>query len=397
MDTKEMALKRRIVQARKAIQQKYNRLKADRFIKEVEFVRTYKPLIQPLSQIVKKIEPPPSSLVIDTKKEEPEDEVFTSPPKKRQSPAKRKSPLQRTTPAIPYYMRSRRRPSSLTEISPLARLPYFQKYPPTDMSPMVSPFHPTATPSLRQPPSFLQSTVIGEHQPEEEEEESSVASSSASLLDMQGSQAFLEQYNHLPRIYVERMIRDTSNAIDTTFGIHYDVETDKWTMGRTPVTISDEDLVVNGIRYKGTAGLYELIIMNEPNESLVSNQDRNNYKQIIIATHVARRNYDPTDQIRGNKSKKYKLIIKPLLKEEEEETKRGRAKSGSGIFKELGRPTEYKYWNSVHELIRDLEVLWGEKMAGNTGVQNDIISIVEELYEEGYIKKPTRPFLRQLV
>ncbi|KAK5644550.1 hypothetical protein RI129_005850 [Pyrocoelia pectoralis] len=340
MDSKEIKLKRRIVQARKAIQQKYNSLKAKRFNKELDFVQTYKPLIEPLANIQKNFE---QKYVVKSEKREAEEEESTT----------KRRPIIRSTPRTVTPTRMIRIPG----ITPLSLLPQFS----------------------RSPPRFLDTTV----RPEEKQHPST--SSPSALLNL--SEEFLEQYAPLPRVYVERMIRDTENAIDTTYGIHYNIDTDKWTMGNTPIDVQGEDLLVKGVRYKGTEGLYELIIMNAPDRSLITEQDEENYKQILIDTNVARRSYDAGEQLRGSKRMKYTQIIKPLLT----------TTTGSGVFKELGnRPIEYKYWNSVHELIRELEVLWSEKRAGNTGLVNDIISIVEELYEDGYIDKPTQSFFSKL-
>ncbi|KAK5649537.1 hypothetical protein RI129_000566 [Pyrocoelia pectoralis] len=264
MDNKEMKLKRRIVQARKAIQQKYNLLKANRFTRELEFVQTYKPLIEPLTNIQKKFE---TKRKIKSEKMVKGEEEVEKTPKRRSTPAAR--------PVSPHII-------------------------------------PPLSPVLPQRKPFLDTTVIGELQPEEEEHLLS-SSKDSSLLDEPGSAAFLEQYAPLPRIYVERMIRDTRNTIDTTYGIHYDIDTDKWTMGNTPVDIQGEDLIINGVRYKGTEGLYELIIMNEPDPHLITEQDEANYRQIVIATNAARRSYNPGEQLRGTRSRKYTQIIKPLL------------------------------------------------------------------------------------
>ncbi|KAK5649475.1 hypothetical protein RI129_000504 [Pyrocoelia pectoralis] len=273
-----MKLKRRIVQARKAIRQKYNLLKANRFTRELEFVQTYKPLIEPLTNIQKKFETKrkiKSEKMVKGEEEEGEEEgnVFETAPKRRSTPAAR--------PVSPRIVR-------IPPLSPISVLPHFQRRP------------------------FLDTTVIGELQPEEEEHLLS-SSKDSSLLDEPGSAAFLERYAPLPRIYVERMIRDTRNTIDTTYGIHYDIDTDKWTMGNTPVDIQGEDLIINGVRYKGTEGLYELIIMNEPDPHLITEQDEANYRQIVIGTNAARRSYNPGEQLRGTRSRKYTQIIRPLL------------------------------------------------------------------------------------
>ncbi|KAK5641057.1 hypothetical protein RI129_009604 [Pyrocoelia pectoralis] len=300
-----MKLKRRIVQARKAIQQKYNRLKADRFTKELDFVQTYKPLIEPLSNIQKNFEQKheiKSEKMEKERKEEEEEEEEDGNVFRRPSPKRLLIPRSSTPAARPFIQRPKRR-HSISGISPLSRLPFFHRNPPPSL--------------IQATPSFLETTVIGEIEPEEEEEErpstSSRIDSSSVLLDRSGAEKFLEQYAALPRIYVERMIRDTENAIDTTYGIHYNIDTDKWMMGNTLVDIEGEDMIINGVRYKGTEGLYDLIIMNEPDRRLFTQQDEENYRKILNATNVARRSYEAGEQLRGSKSKKYTQIIKRLL------------------------------------------------------------------------------------
>ncbi|KAK5647996.1 hypothetical protein RI129_003046 [Pyrocoelia pectoralis] len=375
MDNKEMNLKRKIILARKAIRQKYNVLKTNKFNSEKDFALAYKPLIEPLSKMVKNID-------VDKKQQHEIKPEPTRTQEEKYDNNQSKLFIRRRTPLL---INPRRTP-----VSPLAQLSYFRRNPPLSSA--------AATPSLMQrsliSPSFLQTTFIGEVNPEEEEEPPLADSShlNSTLLDTIGSQAFLEQYHDLPRIYVERIMRDTENAIDFTYGVHYNVDTDKWTMGNTQVNIEGKDLVINGQKYEGTPGLYDLLIMNEPDESLVTEQDESNYTKILKVTNAARRLYDANEQLRGSRSKKYTKIIKPLLL-----ASSPISGSGATIFKELNnKAIEYKYWNNVHELIQDLQVLWAERSAGNTGLVNEIISIVEELYEDGYIEKPSKEFTTQI-
>lgn len=61
------------------------------------------------------------------------------------------------------------------------------------------------------------------------------------------------------------------------------------------------------------------------------------------------------------------------------------SKSGKGLTKELTSNTvEYKYWNSLDELLERLYVLYGEVKARNTNpsLRNEIINILEEIKEE---------------
>ena len=45
------------------------------------------------------------------------------------------------------------------------------------------------------------------------------------------------------------------------------------------------------------------------------------------------------------------------------------------------------YWNDPNELVDRLRLLLASKAAGNTGLSNEILSIYEELYEAGIIKR----------
>ncbi|KAF5282322.1 hypothetical protein FQR65_LT14376 [Abscondita terminalis] len=170
-----------------------------------------------------------------------------------------------------------------------------------------------------------------------------------------------------------------SADIDYTYGIHYDVASNKWIIGKSYVTIDDKDIVIDGVKYEGTPGLYELLIMSNPNYNIVTSKDRNNYRDIVIQTNLVRRNYDPNEQ----------------LMEKEKDDKLKKEKSGYGVlYKEVNqKPVEYKYWNNVHELIDRLQLLWAEKLAGHGGFDNEMLAIFEELYEDCYIEKPTLNFL----
>ena len=46
---------------------------------------------------------------------------------------------------------------------------------------------------------------------------------------------------------------------------------------------------------------------------------------------------------------------------------------------------EYVYWNKPKEVVDRLRLLWSSKVAGHTGHDNEIMSIIEELREEDII------------
>jgi len=51
----------------------------------------------------------------------------------------------------------------------------------------------------------------------------------------------------------------------------------------------NDDIIVDGKRYPGTSGLYELIFKKFPEETICMNADKQKYKSILLATNAHRR------------------------------------------------------------------------------------------------------------
>ena len=60
---------------------------------------------------------------------------------------------------------------------------------------------------------------------------------------------------------------------------------------------------------------------------------------------------------------------------------------GEGLKQVTGNKIDYVYWNDINELVDRLRLLIMSQKAGNTGVHNEIDSIIEELMETGVIRK----------
>lgn len=105
------------------------------------------------------------------------------------------------------------------------------------------------------------------------------------------------------------MLKDYVNIYDFKFDVRHDHLTDKFKIGNAQLDF-DEDLVINKIRYEMTSGLYELILKKHPIR--FNNSDENIYRDILKRTCAGRRNYNPTEQIEGNRSWKYQNIIAPV-------------------------------------------------------------------------------------
>lgn len=195
---------------------------------------------------------------------------------------------------------------------------------------------------------------------------------------------FLGQYAGNAQVYIDGLLTDTTGDYDTTTGVKYDSLTNKFMLGKSLFEIDEKEILIDGIRYKGTAGLFELIFKSRPTG--YTKRDELSYKDILNRTSVHRRNHNPQGQVKGSRSYKYINIIQPL-------TFRHRAASareplGHGLPNSLivdDKPLQYVYWDDINELVDRLRLLTASKQAGNTSHNNEIVSILEELREAGVI------------
>lgn len=182
-------------------------------------------------------------------------------------------------------------------------------------------------------------------------------------------QYVLEQYDTLPRKYISKMLKsnetdDDDDADDDNIYkpmIQFDVKRNKFYLGDLEIHIDGSDIIVNRKRYKGTPGLYELLFMKKP-KAYTSN-DEENYQQILLKSYMNKK----------GELERFKDILKPLSK-----------KIGGGadiLMKFSNKLINYVHWDDPNELVDRLKLLVASYDAGNTGVVNEINSIVEELRE----------------
>lgn len=173
---------------------------------------------------------------------------------------------------------------------------------------------------------------------------------------------------------------------DVPYGVRN--ERGKLMMGSARVTTNEEYITVGGNKYDYTEGLRELLFKKVPDTNIISSDDIQNYKTMLMDTNAHRRDYDPNKPIKSNKGRKYLNIIKPLFKLRKVSVSTdGSVAQGTGLpsMKKWNKNVDYVYWDDPNELVERLKLLIASRDAGNTGLDNEIISIIEELRENGTI------------
>ncbi|KYQ47055.1 hypothetical protein ALC60_13930 [Trachymyrmex zeteki] len=172
--------------------------------------------------------------------------------------------------------------------------------------------------------------------------------------------------------------------IDVVYGVYFSNEGTM--LGDKRIALDkNENIIINGKRYEGTPGLYELIFMKFPNEDICTDNVMQIYKSILLTTNAYRRGHSADSQILGNKRYKYKNIIAPLVLDK---------KVGTGINKRSDIPRamtlndnniDYIHWDDPNELVDRLRLLEDSRQAGHNGHDNEILSIIEKLREAGLV------------
>ena len=118
----------------------------------------------------------------------------------------------------------------------------------------------------------------------------------------------------------------SKNQMDKTFGVH--LKDGELFVGKDPMTIDDNDIIIGDKTYPGTAGLWELITKNDPDETRYNDEDVKNYREIVLDTRAIESDSNP-NKPKASRSTKYRELINPIW---DEVKLKNKGKKGSGII-----------------------------------------------------------------
>ena len=175
------------------------------------------------------------------------------------------------------------------------------------------------------------------------------------------------------------------NNVDKYYGIQK--KGNGYVMGDSNVVIdTDSNIIVNDQRFKGTPGLWQLIMLNKPRE--FTKEDLARYEDLVETTQVI---FNPLITGKNDKPKmtvKYKEFLKEMEESYEEETKPAEAEPEALAELESTKPDSksadgegIKFLpGNKKGLIERLRLLSAESRAGNTvSTREEIVAILDEL------------------
>lgn len=260
--------------------------------------------------------------------------------------------------------------------------------------------------NISKTPQFISTSMLAESEPLLDEDDyddgdDDVANIQPEQISQAAMEEYLEQYDSLPRQYIEGMLSDNLDEYDTKTGVRHDVTSDKFQIGNSNLEFNGPNIIIDDIKYVGTPGLYELLFKKEPRGYKL--EDKRNYRDILLRTNAHKRNYAATGQTVGNRSQKYKSIIQPLINQPTRlsswpstpsptsiasNLRRNIKRTGKGLLMKhsKNKKIDYVFWDNPNELVDRLRLLLASQYAGNNNHSNEIISIIEELKEANIIE-----------
>lgn len=332
-----------LIKARQAVKKKYESLRSDIVESELKLREHYKPISEPLKELISSVKEEGSKKINDIsqiKVEQGPGLFVSSPPQTTSTPLKTTSSRRRVL-KTPAFLEDDTIAESEAEL-----------------------------PSVTQSDTNVDMTSSVYKKARKEYEQMT----RTMIMDN-----FLDQFEGLAKEYVDKLIHDTEDEFDVQTGVRYDLMNDKFSIGNKQLDFDGEDVfIMDGnqkVRYKASRGFYELLFKKDP--GMYTREDLKKYKDIGARSALFRRNFDPKEQVQGHTGYKYRSVIRELVKPSSE---------GKGILAFNNKRIEYFPWKDPNMLVTRLRILIASQNAGHTGHNNEITSIVEALKTAKIIK-----------
>ena len=116
-----------------------------------------------------------------------------------------------------------------------------------------------------------------------------------------------------------------------------------------------DNIIIDGVRYAGTPGLYELIFKRIPDDALYTEDDMHKYKCMLLVTNAHKHKYHSQGRLLSNRGYKYKHVIASLMSV----TLKKQKKSEKGLphAMTLNDAIDYVHWNDLIKLVDRLRLL----------------------------------------
>ena len=177
--------------------------------------------------------------------------------------------------------------------------------------------------------------------------------------------------------YLKDPNRDKILGIRNVEGLYY--------IGNKQATIVDNNILIGDEKFKGTPGLWELLMSKNPNN--FTENDYDEYEKLMVKTNALHKDYNPNNPYpRSSRSDKWYLVSQ--IWANREYTKKKEGYKGEGVVVIPSNP---------NALLERLDLLLASQEAGHTGVRNELVSICDELKRQGVLDTDSYKKLNHII
>ena len=181
----------------------------------------------------------------------------------------------------------------------------------------------------------------------------------------------------------------------------------RFKIGDKFVTFDVNDIIVDGYRFEGTPGFWNLIVNKNPDPADYTEDELGKYRDLLIRTNAIFFDNDPTQNKPKSayyKGDKWKNIIKPIWEDIKPKPTGKGGKGGKGRRRRQEDPEPSTSGtgltilpNDPNALIESFDLLLASQNAGHSGVRNELVSIFDELKRQGVINTNTYKILNSII
>ncbi|XP_023289353.1 uncharacterized protein LOC111674184 [Orussus abietinus] len=161
--------------------------------------------------------------------------------------------------------------------------------------------------------------------------------------------------------YLDMLRSNKQKTLDTVYGVRK-LSKNRLMIGDASISFEGDRIHVGDTSYVRTVGLMELLFKKVPDETDFTQDDLDNYREIIVATNAYRKYYTPHGAVRGSNISKFRNIIVKLI-DKSSVVGEGVVPPRYMIAVKNGR-TDYVYWDDPNELVDRLRLLLASQEAG---------------------------------
>ena len=173
---------------------------------------------------------------------------------------------------------------------------------------------------------------------------------------------------------IQKYLSDRNKRSNAMYSIKHNPESNVFSIGNSVIKFDNNFIEIAGKKYNATEGLMELLTKTDPKIEILTENDINDYKEILEKTNGIYQNADPSSKrFASDKSPKWVIISNKLFP--------NTIKKSGGKLNVTFLPSDPR------ELVDQLQLSLASYRAGNNGEFNKINAILDELLKMKTITK----------